>query len=155
MSNGMGSPQPLGSHPNGIDITDPMYAFNTEDLIKAPGQFDHAITSKSLMTRHKENDHAYQQVGNASTWERYITLRYHVYDHCFQFETQWEKMCENEMDALTFIWHMYFYHVNRALDIPTKLERCAIDIARPYLLNKPTIYPNTRHLRPLQCPNGL
>jgi hypothetical protein len=44
-------------------------------------------------------------------------------------------MWENEMDILTFIWHVFFYHINRALDIPMKLERWAIDIARPYLLN--------------------
>ena len=99
MFNGTGSPPPLGSHPNGIDITDPKYEFNTEDWIETPGQFDHAITSESPMTARKENDHAYKQVGNASTWERYITFGYHVYDHCFQFETQWKKMQENEMDA--------------------------------------------------------
>jgi hypothetical protein len=135
MSNGMGPPLPLGSHPNSIDITDPKYAFIIEDWIKTLGQFDHAITSKSPMIRRKENDHAYQQVGNVSTLKKYITFGYHVYDHCFQFKTQWEKMRENEVDALTFIWYMCFYHVNRALDIPTKLERWAIDIAHPYLLN--------------------
>ena len=70
MSNGTGPPPPLGSYPNGIDITDPKYAFNTEDWIETPGQFDHALTSKAPVTRCKENDHAYHQVGNASTWER-------------------------------------------------------------------------------------
>ena len=87
------------------------------------------------MTWHEEIDHAYQQVGKALTWEKCITCGYHVYDHCFQFETHWERMQENEMDVLTFILHVYFYHVNRALDIPTKLKRWAIDIAHPYLLN--------------------
>ena len=38
------------------------------------------------------------------------------------------------MDALTLIWHVQFYHVNRALDMPTKLKRWAIDIAHPYFL---------------------
>jgi hypothetical protein len=103
MSKGTGPPPPLGSHPNGIDITDPKYAFNTEDWIETPGQFDQALTSESLMTRLRENDHAYQQVGNASTLERYFTFAYHVYDHCFHFETHWEKMRKNEMDVLTFI----------------------------------------------------
>ena len=97
MSNGTGPPPPLGSHPNGIDITNPKYAFNTEDWIETLGQFNHALISESPMTRCMENDHAYQQVGNALMWERYITFGYHVYDHCFQFETQWEKLWENEM----------------------------------------------------------
>jgi hypothetical protein len=65
----------------------------------------------------------------------YITFGYHVHDCCFQFETQLQKIHENEVDVLTFIRHVYFYHVNRALYIPTKLKRWAIDIARPYLLN--------------------
>ena len=43
------------------------------------------------------------------------------------------KRQENEMDALMFIWHMYFNQVNRALDLPMKLERWAIAIAHPYL----------------------
>jgi hypothetical protein len=44
-------------------------------------------------------------------------------------------MQENEMDALTFIWHVYFYQVNIALDMPMKCKRWAINIASPYLLN--------------------
>ena len=135
MSNGTGPPPPLGSHPNGIDLTDPKYAFNTEDWIETPRQFPEMFINGTTMTLRKENDSAYQKVGNASTWERYITVGYHAYDHCFPFETQWERMKENEMDALTFIWNVYSYHLNRALDMPPKLERWAIDIARPFLLN--------------------
>ncbi|KAI2499330.1 hypothetical protein MHU86_15174 [Fragilaria crotonensis] len=135
MSIGTGPPPPLGSHPNGIDITDPKYAFNTEDWIETPRQFPEAFINGTTMTLRKENDFAYQKVGNPSTWERYITFGYHAYDHCFQFETQWERMKEIEVDALTFIWNVYSYHLNRALDMPEKLERWAIDIARPYLLN--------------------
>ena len=44
-------------------------------------------------------------------------------------------MQEYEIDALTFIWHVYFFHVNRALDMPEKLKRWAIDIACPNLLS--------------------
>ncbi|KAI2505072.1 hypothetical protein MHU86_9348 [Fragilaria crotonensis] len=135
MSNGTGPPPPLGSHPNGIDLTDPKYEFNTEDWIETPRQFPETFINGTTMTLRKENDSAYQKVGNASTWEKYITLGYHAYDHCFQFETQSERMKENEMDALTFIWNVYSYHLNRALDMPPKLERWAIDIARPFLLN--------------------
>jgi hypothetical protein len=58
---------PLGSHPNGIDITDPKYAFDTKAWINTPRQLSKAFTSDSAMTRRKKNDHAYQQVDNAST----------------------------------------------------------------------------------------
>jgi hypothetical protein len=81
ISNGLEPPPPLGSQPNGIDITDPKPAFNTEDWIEIPRRFPEAFTSHSGMTRRKKNDHAYQQVGNASTWERYITLGYHAFDY--------------------------------------------------------------------------
>ena len=155
MSNGKGPPPPLGSHPNGIDNANPKFAFNTEDWIETPRPFSKALTSDSAMTRRKENDHAYQQVGNASTWERHITFEYHVYDFYFQLETQWETMHENEMDALTFIWHVCFYHINRALDMPIKLKRWAIDIAHPYPFEQPNICLNTRHLRSTQCSKGL
>jgi hypothetical protein len=42
---------------------------------------------------------------------------------------------ENEMDDLTFIWHVYVFHINRALDMPSKLKRWAIDTACQYLMN--------------------
>ena len=116
MSIGTGPPPPLGSHPNGIDITNPKYAFNTEDWIETPRQFPEAFINGTTMTLRKENDFAYQKVGNPSTWERYITFGYHAYDHCFQFETQWERMKETVVDALTFIWNVYSYHLNRALE---------------------------------------
>ena len=44
------------------------------------------------------------------------------------------KNAGKEMDALTFIWHMYLYHINRALDMTTKLKRWAVDITHPNLL---------------------
>ena len=39
------------------------------------------------------------------------------------------------MDALIFIWNVYSYHLNQSLPMLTKLQRWAIDIAHPYLLN--------------------
>ncbi len=122
MSIGTGPPPSLGSHPNGIDIADPKNAFNTEDWIQIPRQFPEALINGTTMTLCKENDSVYQKIGNALTWERYITLGYHAYDHCFQFETQWERMKANKKDALTFIWHVYSYHLNRGLDMPKKLN---------------------------------
>ena len=56
------------------------------------------------------------------------------------------------MDILTFIWHMYFYHVNRALDIPMKLERWAIDIACPYLLKNLPSAPTPNNSDPHNAP---
>jgi hypothetical protein len=117
MSNGMGPPLLLGSHPNCNDITNPKYVSNTKDWIKTLRQFPEA--TDTTMTLHKENDYTYQKVGNALTWERYVTLEYHAHDACFQFETQWERMKDNEMDVLTFIWHVYFY----PRDMPMKLNR--------------------------------
>ena len=90
MSNRKGPPPPLGSHPSGIDITEPKHALNTKDWIETPKEFSEAFTSNSAMNRRKKIDHTYQQVGNVLTWERYITFGYHVHDYCFQYETPCE-----------------------------------------------------------------
>lgn len=55
------------------------------------------------------------------------------YDHCFQFDTQWERMNRNQTDTIKFIWESYSYLLSCGMRIPKKLERWAIDIARPYL----------------------
>jgi hypothetical protein len=85
------------------------------------------------MTLQTTNDSAYKIVGNATTWNRYFLFGYHAYDHCFQFDTQWKRMSQNQTDTLKFIWEGYSYLLSRGMKIPKKMERWAIDIARPYL----------------------
>ena len=85
------------------------------------------------MTSRTTNDLAYRSVGNATTWNRYILFGYHSYDHCFQFDTQWERMTKSETDTLQFIWESYRYVVSRKLEVPTITKRWAIDIAKPHL----------------------
>ena len=91
------------------------------------------------MTLRTTNDAAYKIVGNAHTWNHYTLFGYHAYDHCFQFDTQWQRMIHNQTDTLKFIWESFSYLLSRGMKIPKKLERWAIDIARPHLLtNKPS-----------------
>ena len=133
MTGGTGPPPPLGNHPNGIDISHPNYAFTTDTWHEPPRQFPESFINSATMTLRTTNDSAYKKVGNPTTWNRYLILGYHAYDHCFQFDTQWERMKNNEADALKFIWEVYSYHVSRSIAIPTQLERWAHDIARPFL----------------------
>jgi hypothetical protein len=97
------------------------------------------------MAIRKENDSAYQKVGNASTWERYISLAYHAYDHCFQFKTQWEKMKANEKDAVTFISNLYSYHLNRAFGNAEETQDLGNQHCTPIHFEKPPIGSHTRY----------
>ena len=133
MARGTGPPPPLGDHPNGIDVSHPNYAIDSVNWHEPPKQFSENYMNTASMTLRTTNDSAYKIVGNATTWNRYVLFGYHAYDHCFQFDTQWERMSQNQTDTLKFIWEGYSYLLSRGMHIPTKMERWAIDIARPYL----------------------
>jgi hypothetical protein len=134
MIGGTGPPPPLGDHPNGIDISHPNYLFDSVNWHETPKQFNEGHVNADSMTLRTKNDMAYKSVGNPTTWNQYVSFGYHAYDHCFQFETQWERMQRNESDTLKFIWASYCYQTSRALPISTQLEHWAKDIAYPYLL---------------------
>jgi hypothetical protein len=139
MIRGTGPPPPLGDHPNGIDISHPDYTFDSVNWHETPSQSTESHINDSTKTLRLENDTAYKSVGNPTTWNTYISFGYYAYDHCFQFETQWERMKRNEEDTLKFIWASYCYKTSRALAISTQMERWAKDIAQPYLLrNSPS-----------------
>jgi hypothetical protein len=133
MMRGPGPPPPLGSSPHGIDTNLPNYSFATDEWIDTPTLFPESFRNEdSAKTRH-ENDAAYLLVGNKSTWFKYVVFGYHCYDHCFQFETQWNKMTQSESDTLTFVWMIYSYHLDRKITPHTTLKHWALDIAQPYL----------------------
>jgi hypothetical protein len=107
MIRGTGPPPPLGSHPNGIDISHPNYVIDSVNWHEPPIQFAEQFKNPDTMNLRATNDIAYKIVGNPTTWNRYILFGYHAYDHCFQFDTQWERMIKNETDTLKFIWESY------------------------------------------------
>ena len=133
MTRGTGPPPPLSDFPNGIDISQPEYTFETEIWGEPPFQFPEEYLNLEMVTARKQSDETYKRVGNVTTWNRYIALGYHVYDNCFQFDTQWGLMQKDEGDVLQFIWSVYSYLMSRSMDIPPPVDRWAIDIAKPYL----------------------
>ena len=133
MTEGTGPPTPLGDHPNGVNISHPIYAIDSVNWHETPKQFSENYMNAASMTLRTTNDAAYKIVGNAHTWNHYTLFGYHAYDHCFQFDTQWQRMIHNQTDTLKFIWESYCYLLSRGMKIPKKMERWAIDIARPYL----------------------
>ena len=148
MIRGTGPPPPLGELlPNGIDTSQPTYTFKTVTWSEPPHQFQfhEGYMNLALVTARKQNDQIYKAVGNTTSWNQYIVLGYHVYDNCFQFDTQWKQMQKNNGDALKFIWFVYSYHLSHSMEIPTTLAKWANDIAKPYLEeNRPeTLNPNT------------
>ena len=133
MAEGTGPPLPLGDYPNGVNISHPNYAIDSVNWHEPPEEFIEKHMNTASMTLRTTNDLAYKTVGNATSWNRYILFGYHAYDHCFQFETQWDRMIKNQTDALQFIWSSYSYLVSREMRIPTKLAQWAMDVAQPHL----------------------
>ena len=130
---GPGPPPPLGTSPNGVDINQPKYSFDTDEWKKAPKLSNESFRNTDSVVSRDKNDSDYFTIGNQTTWHQYIVLGYHCYDDCFQFETQWERMIQSESDSLTYIWYVYTYHCNTKLEMPTVLQNWAMDIAKPYL----------------------
>jgi hypothetical protein len=135
MSAGTAPPPPLGDLPHGIDISHPNYAFDSVIWHPTPTTFNDGFNTEANIILRKTNDDVYQTVGNPTTWHRYVSFGYHAYDHCFQFDTQWERMSKNQTDTLKFIWESYCYQTSRDLLISPILERWAQDIAKPYLIH--------------------
>ena len=133
MAEATGPPLPLGNYPNGVDISHPNYAIDSVTWLAPPKQFTENHMNTASMTAKTSNDLAYKSVGNANTWNTYVLFGYHAYDHCFQFDTQWERMRQNQNDVLKFVWESYCYLISRGMKIPKKHERWAQDIAKPYL----------------------
>jgi hypothetical protein len=133
MAEATGPPLPLGNNPNGVDISHPNCAIDSVIWLEPPKQFNENHMNTASMTAKTSSDQAYKSVGNATTWNTYILFGYPAYDHCFQFNTQWERMCRNQTDALMFVWESYCYLISRGMKIPKKHERWAQDIAKPYL----------------------
>ena len=79
-------------------------------------------------------DSHYGTVGNPITWNQYVALGYYEFDDCFQFETQWTKLCTNLMKKYTFLWFSYTsYHTIRYLEVPIPLNAWATEVAHSYL----------------------
>ena len=92
MAEATGPPLPLGNYPNGVDISHPNYAIDSVNWHEPPKQFSEKYMNTASMTLRTTNDAAYKIVGNANTWNHYVLFGYHAYDHCFQFDTQWERI---------------------------------------------------------------
>jgi hypothetical protein len=133
MAETTGPPLPLGNYPNAVAISHTNYAINSVTWLEPPKQFTENHMNTASMTIKTSNNLAYKSVKNASTWNTYILFGYHAFDHCFQFNTQWERMRQNEPDVLKFVWERYHFLISRGMKIPKKHERWAQDIAKPYL----------------------
>ena len=89
-----------------------------------------------LDRRMAQDDALNRHAGNPTTWNQYVTLGYYVFDDCFQFDTQWAKLCTDLTKKYTFMWFsQYTYHhvTCQYLEVPTQFPAWATDIVRPYL----------------------
>jgi hypothetical protein len=133
--------QLLDDIPPDIDITQSKYLFGHSEWEEVPVLTVVNLPQRDHLDRRMTQDALYRHVGNPTTWNRYVTLGYYIFDDCFQFDTQWTKLCTNLTKKYKFLWFSYAYHITRYLEVPTQLSAWAIDIARPYLqLHLPDAY---------------
>jgi hypothetical protein len=72
MTRGTGPPPPLGDHPNGEDISHPIYAVDSIHWHETPKQFCNNYMNAASRTLRNTNYSAFKIVGNATTWNRRI-----------------------------------------------------------------------------------
>jgi hypothetical protein len=70
MMNGPGPPPPLGTTPNGIDINQPKYSFDTDEWKKAPKLSNESFRDTNSVLSRDKNDSDYFAIGNQTTWHQ-------------------------------------------------------------------------------------
>ncbi|KAI2512349.1 hypothetical protein MHU86_2011 [Fragilaria crotonensis] len=83
-----------GVHPD-IDLSQSMHLFRKVEWANPPVNQCRTQIQRENLDRHSIQGGLYQKVGNSVTWSRYVVLGYYIFDDCFQFETQWNKLRKN------------------------------------------------------------
>ena len=125
--------QLLDNIPPGVDITHSKNLFGHSEWEEAPVLTVVDIPQRDHLDRRLSQDALYWQLGNPTTWNRYVTLGYYIFDDFFQFDTQWTKLCTDLTKKYKFMWLFYAYHITRYLEVPTQLSAWALEIAYPRL----------------------
>ena len=124
--------------PSPPDISKPIFKFERNDWMDPPvfTQIDPNLTDS--VYRRQANDALYRQISSPSKWQKYVTLGYFAIDDGAVFDLEWSAREANPTKMHSIIWYNYLYHIDRELDIPTKLNAWAIQVSQPYLqLNAP------------------
>ena len=115
------------------DLSSEIFRFDTTVWSDAPPFVPRDPDGNETLSRRNANHAIYRQIGNATAWQRYITLGYYAIDDCLAFDREWRIFGTNPLMMYQIIWYNYMYHVDRAIDIPPKLYAWATAIAQPYL----------------------
>ncbi len=123
-----------------------MFTFNRTDWMDPPvfKQIDPSLND-SVYRRHA-NDALYRQISSPSKWQKYVALGYYAVDDGAVFDLDWCAREANPTKMHSIIWYNYLYHIDRDLDIPTKLNAWATQVSQPYLLkNAPHLLTTDTH----------
>ncbi|KAI2503174.1 hypothetical protein MHU86_11277 [Fragilaria crotonensis] len=92
-------------------------------------------TLSDSIYRRRANDALYQQISSPAKWQKYVTLGYFAIDDGAFFDLEWSAREVNPTKMHSIIWYNYLYHIDRDIDIPTKLNAWATQVSQPYLIN--------------------
>ncbi|KAI2509655.1 hypothetical protein MHU86_4775 [Fragilaria crotonensis] len=116
------------------DLSKPMFKFDRTDWMDPPVFKPIDQTLSDSIYRRRANDALYQQISSPAKWQKYVTLGYFAIDDGAFFDLEWSAQV-NPTKMHSIIWYNYLYHIDRDIDIPTKLNAWATQVSQPYLIN--------------------
>ncbi len=96
--------------------------------------------------RRRANDALYQQISSPAKWQKYVTLGYFAIDDGAFFDLEWSARAASPTKMHSIIWYNYLYHIDRDIDIPTKLNAWATLVSQPYLIKHASHFLSTNTL---------
>jgi hypothetical protein len=116
------------------DITKPIFKFERTDWIDPPTINPINPEMNESIYRRQANDALYRQISSPSKWQKYVTLGYFAIDDGALFDLEWSAREANPTKMNSIIWYNYLYHIDREIDIPTKLNVWATQVSQPFLI---------------------
>ena len=89
--------------------------------------------SKLLVSRRQAHADAFKQHGSPVAWNRFVNLGFYVFDDCSEFNGHWRQFVSKQTFCSKVVWYNFTYHLDRNIDIPSKLLAWATELARPHL----------------------
>ncbi len=115
-------------------IYDVRFGFLTQEWLNPPESVFKSLKTTEEQYRILADDDAYRQTVSPTAWSRYVHLG-RPSTTGFHFDKIWNNFDSNPSLLYQLIQYTYLYHVDRKLDISSKLEHWVTTLAQPYLVS--------------------
>ncbi|KAI2489104.1 hypothetical protein MHU86_25493 [Fragilaria crotonensis] len=111
---------------------DPVFGFLTTKWIEPPNPASIRHETDEDRKSRLMTEATYRSQTNPTSWYRFCTLGRYAVDGP-TFEMIWNEFEVDPLRAHCLIWYHYMYHLDRKLDIPSKLDSWATKRSQVYL----------------------